>query len=159
MSLDEIDVQLEMKDRLNYPAILEMSLKNIKSTIRTSATSSKINTMILDFLYDIPSSWYDEKFAEDIKKVIKVRNVPNVVKWGAITLSTEYMKRNNIPLEKEIREPDYFTLKNAIINVLDRRNMLVRKDKIEASTGKSLKYETLDDLIDEFGEIEEDAEN
>lgn len=154
MSSEDTEVQLEMKDRLNYPAILEMTLKNIKATIRISPTISKVNTMILDFLYDIPSSWYDIQFAEDIKKVFKIRKVRNIIKWGAITMSEDYMKRNNIPLTKKTKEPDYFLLKNAIINVLDRRNMLVRKDKIESSTGVNLKYATLDDLIDDFEDEE-----
>jgi len=150
------DIQLELKDRLKYTDLIEKSIMNIKSAINADNINiNKINTMIMDLLFDIPSSWYDEDFSKDVKSVIKTRSVPNVVMWAGVSLSKEYMEKHDIPLTKKVRDVDFFRLKNAIVNLLDRRNMLIRKDKIEQSTGRNLKYESLDELIDEMGEEDE----
>lgn len=158
MSSEDFNVQLELKERLNYPEYLENVIKNINSAFNNeNVTMTKIQSMILNFYYDIPRSWKDEEFLTDIKGLITEKKVPNVIKFCRVVMSKEFMKRHKIPLTKKKREVDYFRLKNAIINLLDRLNMLVRKDKIEMSTGKNLKFETLDDLIDEL-EKEENEE-
>ena len=155
-SSDSFNVQLELKERLNYPEYLENVIKNINTAFNNEKISiTKVQVMILNFLHDIPSSWYDKEFVQDIKGVVSVKEVPNIVKFGVSTLSKEYMKKHDIPLTKKVRNVDYFRLKNAIINLLDRLNMLVRKDKIERSTGKNLKYESLDELIDELQKEDE----
>lgn len=153
MSTEDFRVQLELKERLNYPEYLENVIKNINSAFNNEKVSrTKIQDMILNFYYDIPRSWYDETFEKDVKGVIKERKIPNVIKWCGYNMSKEYMKKHEIPLTKKVKEVDYFKLKNAIINLLDRLNMLVRKDKIEMSTGKNLEFESLDDLIDSLSE-------
>lgn len=158
-SSEDYNIQLELKERLRYPEYLEDVIKNINSAFNNEKIStSKVNIMILNFLHDIPSSWYDNEFVEDIKGVITEKIVPNVVKWCGISMSKEYMEKHDIPLTKKVNNVNYFKLKNAIINLLDRLNMLVRKDKIEKSTGKNLKYESLDDLIDELQKEDEENE-
>lgn len=155
------DIQLELKDRLKYTDLIEKSIMNIKSAINSDTINiNKINTMIMDLLFDIPSSWYDEDFSRDVKSVIKIRSIPNVVMWAGVSLSKEYMEKHDLPMTKEVKEVNYFRLKNAIINLLDRRNMLIRKEKVEQSTGRNLEFETLDDLIESLEVDEkEDEEN
>ena len=149
-------VQLEFKERLNYTEYIQHVIENINTSLNNEKTSMlKVQTMIMNLLNDIPDTWYDDKFEKDIKNVIKEREVPNIIEFCGIPLSNNYMKRHKIPLTKKVSEVNFFKLKNAIINVLDRRNMLVRKDKIEMSTGKNLEYETLDDLIDVMAKEEE----
>ena len=149
MSADH--VQLEFKERLNYPEYLQNVIQNINTALNNEKISiNKVKTMIMNLLNDIPNSWYDEAFEKDIKGVTKEKEIPNIIEFSGVALSLDYMKRNKIPLTKKVTDVDFFRLKNAIINLLDRRNMLVRKDKIEMSTGKNLKYESLDDLIEEL---------
>lgn len=151
-------VQLEFKERLNYTEYIQHVIENINSALNNEKVSIiKVNTMIMNLLNDIPNTWYDNEFEKDIKNVTREREVPNVIEFCGVPLSKKYMKKHNIPLTKKIPDVNFFKLKNAIINVLDRRNMLVRKDKIEMSTGKNLQFETLDDLIDEMAK-EEDKE-
>lgn len=152
-------VQLEFKERLNYPEYLQHVIENINTSLNNEKTSMlKVQTMIMNLLNDIPNSWYDPEFEKDIKNVIKEREIPNTIEFCGVALSKNYMKKHKIPLTKKLPEVNFFRLKNAIINLLDRRNMLVRKDKIEMSTGKNLEYATLDDLIDEIAK-EEEKEN
>lgn len=156
---EQYDVQLEFKERLNYTQYLQNVIEAINNALNNEKVSmSKIKIMIMNYLNDIPSSWYDEDFENDIKGVVSEKEVPNIQKWAGVTLSKEYMKKHDIPLTKKVRDVDFFRLKNAIVNLLDRRNMLIRKDKIEQSTGKNLKYESLDELIDEMGEEKENGD-
>ena len=156
MKLSSDQVQLEFKERLNYPEYLQHVIENINTSLNSEKTSMlKVQTMIMNLLNDIPSSWYDEELEKDIKNVIKDREIPNIIEFCGVALSKDYMKKNDIPLTKTIPDVNFFRLKNAIINLLDRRNMLVRKDKIEMSTGKNLQFETLDDLIDEIAKQDE----
>ena len=151
MSSDTPKIQLELKERVNYPEILQKGMLDQKAVIRESTFSmDKLNLMILDQLFDIPSSWYDKKFADEVKSVISTKTVKNTASHAGVQLSVEYMKEHNIPLTKEVKNIDYFKLKLAIRNLLDRLNMLVRKDKIEMSSGKNLSIESLDELIDEM---------
>ena len=150
---DTPDIQLELKERVNYTEVIMKSILNQKDVIKDSNFQlSKLHLMIIDDLFDIPSSWYDEQFAKDIKDVVTIRTVPNQVLSRGVPLSEEYMKRMKIPLTREIKEINYFKLKLAIRNLLDRLNMLIRKDKIEMSTGRNLSIESLDDLIDKLAE-------
>ena len=151
-------IQLELKERVNYPEILQKGMLDQKALIRESTFSmDKLNLMILDQLFDIPSSWYDKKFADEVKNVITTKEVKNTASHAGVQLSEEYMKTHNIPLTKKVKHIDYFKLKLAIRNLLDRLNMLVRKDKIEMSSGKNLDIESLDDLIDQM-EKQDEAE-
>lgn len=156
MSIDEFDIQLELKERINYTEILALSIKNQKELMKSETFSlSKLHLMIIDDLTDIPYTWYDTQFQKDIENVVQKRKVPNIVRFSGRPLSKSYMEKHNIPYEKEVMDIDYFRLKLAIRNLLDRLNMLIRKDKIEMSTGKNLEIESLDDLIDKMGEDEE----
>ncbi len=151
-------VQLEFKERLNYTEYIQHVIENINTSLNNEKTSMvKVQTMIMNLLNDIPDTWYDNKFEEDIKSVITKREVPNIIEFCGVPLSKNYMERHKIPLTKKVSEVNFFRLKNAIINVLDRRNMLVRKDKIEMSTGKNLQFETLDDLIESIA-VEDEKE-
>ena len=148
---DTPEIQLELKERVNYPEILQKGMLDQKAVLKESVFSmAKLNIMILDQLFDIPHSWYDEKFAKEIKSVITEKEVPNMVLHAGVQLSKEYMEKHKIPLTKKVRNIDYFKLKLAIRNLLDRLNMLVRKDKIEMASGKNLSIESLDDLIDKM---------
>jgi len=158
MSTEDFDVQLELKERLNYPEYIEGVIKSINSAFNNEKISrAKVQEMILNFFYDIPRSWKDQRFEDDIKGVITERKIPNVIKFCGYPMSKEYMKKHKIPLTKKVKNINYFKLKNAIINLLDRLNMLVRKDKIEMSTGRNLKFETLDQLIESLGENENES--
>ena len=151
------DIQLELKERVNYTEVIMKSIMNQKEVIKNPNFSlSKLHLMIIDDLFDIPSSWYDKQFANDIDNVVTTKTVPNSIIFAGVALSEKYMKDNSIPLTKEVKDINYFKLKLAIRNLLDRLNMLIRKDKIEASTGKNLEYNSLDDLIDSQPDDEDD---
>ena len=109
MSTDDFNIQLELKERVDYNDIIETSIKNQKEVMKSDNFKlSKLHLMIIDDLTDIPYTWYDKKFILDMKGVVVRREVPNIVRFGKVPLSKEYMKKNKIPLTKQTIDIDYF---------------------------------------------------
>jgi len=150
---EEIDIQLELRDRINYPHVLQSTLMNIKRALANAEIPiEKIEDMMWDFFTDIPHSWYDEQFTDDVKKAFMQRKIDARPIWGDVRLSVATCEKYNMPTEKVVTSINIYILKNAIVNLLHRRDMLVRKKKIEYSTGKNLKIKTLDDLASYEGQ-------
>ena len=150
----EFDPQLELKDRINYPHILTTSIIAMKSSLRDSKEFNlrKVQVMILDLLTDIPDTWKDQQFEDELKKVVKIREVDIRPINAGVRLSKEACKKMRIATTRKTKTINYFRLKNAIVNLLDRRHLLIRKEKIEQSTGRNLDIEHIEDLNLEFDE-------
>ena len=149
----EIDIQLELRDRINYPHVLQSTLLHIKQAIsNTEISPERIEDMMWDFFTDIPHSWYDEEFTVEVKRAFIQKTVDARPLWGDVKLSHEVCEKYNIAVTKTVTGINVYLLKNAIVNLLHRRDMLVRKKKVEYSTGKNLKFETLDDLAQYEGQ-------
>ena len=154
----EIDIQLELRDRINYPHVLQSTLLHIKRAIaNTEINPERIEDMMWDFFTDIPHSWYDEDFTKEVKRAFIQKTVDARPLWGDVKLSKETCDRYEIAVTKTVTGINVYLLKNAIINLLHRRDMLVRKKKVEYSTGKNLRFDTIDDLAKYEGQ-EEDAD-
>lgn len=153
IAVDEIDIQLELKDRINYPHVLQTTLMNIKRAISSGELSiDRIEDMMWDFFTDIPHDWYDNQFSVETKKAFMQKEVDCRPVWGDVKLSPEICKQYGMAVKKTVTTINVYVLKNAIINLLHRRDMLVRKKKIEYSSGKNLKIKTLDDLAEYVGQ-------
>lgn len=156
MSDTELDIQLELKERLPYNSILTASLLNMKKAIgQPEPNLNQIQTLILDMFTDIPRTWHDETFKEDVGKCVTVRKIRVFNEFAGVPLEPEIAEELGLELEKEITEIDFFALKNAIINLLDRLNLLIRKEKIEYSSGVNLE-ETLEDLGENY-DVEQES--
>jgi len=117
---------------------------------------NKIEDMMWDFFTDIPHSWYDETFTEEVMKAFIQKTIDARPIWGDVRLSKETCEKYNMPITKTVTSINIYLLKNAIVNLLHRRDMLVRKKKIEYSTGKNLKFATIDELAKHQGQNTED---
>lgn len=144
----EFDPQLELKDRINYPHILTTSIIAMKSSLRETKEFKmrKVQLLILDLLTDIPDTWKDEEFELELKKVVTVRNIDVRPMNAGVKLSHAACKRMGIRIIRQEKQINYFRLKNAIINLLDRRHLLIRKEKIEQSTGRNLDIQFIKEL-------------
>jgi len=123
--------------------------------MNTDVDLDKVEDLMWDFFTDIPHSWYDVDFTKDVQKAFTMKKVNNRPDWGGVPLSDETCRKYKIEIEKKIPVINIYVLKNAIINLLHRRDMLVRKKKIEYSTGKNL-VDTLDnieDIHDDFDDM------
>jgi len=152
MSSDRI--QLELKDRLNYTYILTKSLFAIEIAVNEKDyDADKVEGLIMLFYYKIPETWKDKQFIDDINASKESKIVDVRPRFGKIPLDKELCKEYGLKIKEKVEYINYLKIVQAIINLMDRLNMLVRKDKIEKSTGKNLDYEKdetdLDSLIDE----------
>ena len=94
---EAFDIQLELKERINYTEILETSIKNKKDVIKADIFRlSKLQLMIIDDFTDIPDSWIDQKYVDDVKSVVVSKTVPNIVEFNGVALSKEYIMKYNI---------------------------------------------------------------
>jgi len=151
MSSDKI--QLELKDRLNYPYILTKSLFAIEMAYsEKDYDADKVEGMIWLLYHKIPETWKDKQFVDAVNDSVESKIVDVRPQFGKIKLNIELCEERGLKINEQVEYIDYFKILQAIINLMDRLNMLVRKDKIEKSTGKNLDYDedetSLDDLID-----------
>lgn len=153
----DMDIQLELKDRLDFTYVVQATLVNFKKAIfNKSVTKTFLDKLMWDFITDIPTSWYDEQFLIDARSSFITSTIDCRPVWGGAKLSEETCLKHGYEITKQHTELNPFVLKNAIINLLHRRDMLVRKKKIEYTTGKNLKYLTLDDLPDSKEDYEDE---
>ena len=89
----------------------------------SKATLEEIENLMWDLFTDIPHPWYDEEFAIDVQKAFNLKEVDVRPKWGGVPLSQEICKKHNIEVKKQIPVLNIYILKNAIINLLHRRDM------------------------------------
>ena len=151
----EFDVQLEMKDRLNYAHVLQTNITAIDRLMgKRDASMKDIQKLILNFLVSIPDAYKDQQFENDMKQVMKVRKIDIRPRNAGTPLSMAYCRKEEIPIYKTVREIKYFKLKNALTNLLHRRNMLIPKRKIEYSTGRNLEKTLADLTLDDIGDDE-----
>lgn len=159
MSESDMGIQLELKDRLPYANYLDQQLRSFEQSLGSDKTSTtNIQLKMLSLFNSIPDSWKDEDFENELKKCIKIRKIDIRPRFGGKPRSVEYCKRKGIPIVKNVRQIDYFKLKRTIINLLDGLQMLIRREKIERSTGRNLNIETIEELEQIYLEDIEDEE-
>jgi hypothetical protein len=152
------DIQLELKDRINYTNILTVTLLAIKRTLlKPDFVLDDLENAIIDFFTDIPNAWYDTQFIKDMKNVVEYKEVEYFGEFAGVPLNEETAKEIGTYRKETTANINYFKLKNNIINLLHRRNLLIRKEKIEYTDGVNIEIETIDDLA-EYEETEYDEE-
>jgi len=145
----EKDAQLELKDRMNYTYVLTLSLIGIEKALGDRLLSNRrIENMIYSLYYKIPETWKDEKFKADLTNCITTKQIDIRPVSCGIQLSIEVCKKLNMPISRQYKKLNVFKLFQSIINLYDRRQLLISKEKIEYTTGKNLSLE-LDSTIDD----------
>lgn len=151
MSESDQQIQFELKERLDYPSILTSALLTLKkANAEPTLNPSRIRNIIIDIYTDIPDSWYDTEFEKDIQNCLTVKFIDVRPEFSGVKMSIELCKQNNITTVKKTKDINWYRLKRAIVNLLDRRAMLVRREKIELSTGENLQFATLEELEKAF---------
>lgn len=155
--MSEMDAQLEIKERLPYTGVLTHSFLKLNNLIgKENPNWNTIQIMIQSFNAEIPKTWRDQKFIDEMKGAIKTKIIDARPSFAGVRMDKETCNELGLPLTKEKPEVDYFMVKNAIVNLLDRLNLLIRKEKIEYSTGVNLS-QTLDDLGEKFEDEQQAA--
>lgn len=133
MSEKELEAELTLKDRLNFPYLLANQILTFqKAILNLEFSEREIREAIESFVHLIPEDWKDQKFEDEIKKAktVKKTDVRPVVA-GGIRMSEETCKELEIPDYKEEEVFDYYKMFQACINLLNRRKMLSKVNPVE----------------------------
>ena len=144
----DVGIQLELKDRMPYSEYLINQLRAFERVVTDPDKKVSMQRIIYSLLKSIPDTWKNKKFLEALKECKTTKKVDVRPSFSGKKYTVEYCVANKIPISKEVSEIDYFKLKNTIINLFDSLQMLIRREKIEYSSGINLDYETIEDLWD-----------
>ena len=144
MSEKEVEAQLTLKDRLNYPYFIGHAILTNNKAILSEYSEKQIIEATKNLRSLIPESWEDEKFKEDLEKAqIKKKTDIRPFVAGNTRMSEEACKEHGIPCFKEEKSFDYEKLRMACINLFDRRGLTARRIFTERVTGKTFKGDNL----------------
>ena len=137
MSETEIEAQLTLKDRLNYPYYLgDAILTRNRSILKEDYSEREIVEATENLLGLIPASWEDEEFKKALEEATITSKIDLRPEFCGFRPSIEYCKENGISTFKEEKSYDYKKLYRACINLIDRRGLTARRGFTEKMTGR-----------------------
>jgi hypothetical protein len=134
------EASLQIRERLPYNYLMsQMVLTFQKAILNIEYSSEELREASEGFVNMIPTSWRDEEFLQDLKfaEILIVQD--NRPEFCGTLATEEFCLKNNIPLTRETKSFDYFKVFNAVINLLNRRGMLLKSQFKEIATGKLYK--------------------
>ena len=142
---------LTIKDKVNLPFLLANAVLNVQNAIIKSEglqSEQEVRESVLCLYNLIPSSWIeeDEKAAEQLAKAVQKRIIDARPEWCGKKCGNKIFdgeKKNQI--EEEWIEP--YKLFRACVDILDRREMLSKKDRTEVIDGRFEKNDGTDSNI------------
>ena len=154
MSETEIEAQLTLKDRLNYPYYLgDAILTRNRSILKENYSEEEIIEATENFLGLIPASWEDKDFKKDLEDATITRKIDVRPEFCGVRPNLEYCEENGIPTFKEEKSYDFRKLFRACINLIDRRGLTAKRKFTEKMTGRPYVGEAEDianSEVDEF---------
>lgn len=139
MSIEDtdIEVQLQLRDRINYPYLITRQIITFQQAILNFDLSpEEIAESIMGFINMIPESWRDEQFNEDLENAVTESEVDCRPSFAGVRLSVEACIEMGVATTIKSTTEDYYTLFHACINLLDRRGMLSKRRFTERMKGK-----------------------
>ncbi|MEM3549937.1 MAG: hypothetical protein QXQ94_07035 [Candidatus Bathyarchaeia archaeon] len=135
---------LTIKDKINYPYILANALLKFQEAIikaEGELSEQEVREAALCLFNMIPKTWYDEKFIKDVKKATFKVKVDVRKEWCGVKVGQ--------PKYEKVEEINPYRLVNACVNLLERRELISKKERIEKVEGV---------YIEPDGEFEEPTE-
>ena len=143
------EVQLTIRDRINYPYILANQILTIQRVLLNEEAAKEVIDSVEALVHQIPDMYKDDSFREEIEKAV-LKIVKDVrPKFGGVTIDEESCVEMGIPTTEEVLEKDPWAILQAVFNLLQRRSMLTRRNFVEKII---LKPDQIDTEYDEEGE-------
>jgi len=136
---ESLDLNLTVRERIDYPFLLANQILNIQRVIiKDYYDPAEIVDAVETLIAMIPATWRltDEDFQDDIKNARVTYPVDIRPSFGGITATHEICEKMGWAVSKEESELNHFKAFNAVINLLDRKRMLTRRNWIEKVTGE-----------------------
>lgn len=143
MSKDEIplldqfpEAQLTMRDRLPYHFVLtQMILTFQKAILNIQYSAEELREAVEGFVNHIPVQWRDQEFTQDLQKAQQLVYEDLRPVFCGVSADRDYCEAQGIPISRLVRTFDYFKVFNAVVNLLNRRHMLLKPQYKEIMTG------------------------
>lgn len=130
------EAKLTLRDRIPTNMLYLYTFLNINKTIKDIKFSeAEIREAVLALVAMVPDELRDEKFKEELKAATKVLVFDVRPVFCEVKASVEYCQRKGIPITQTIQRLDYFGMYHAVFNLLERKNMLFKKQPKEIMTG------------------------
>ena len=116
-----------LTERINYSYVMLEQIRIVDTTYLTG-DENQINLAIQGLYDNIPESWHDDKFRDDVEKAKVIKKIdlrPVVV--GHIRLDESVCKELGIESYRQEVTFNYSAMYRACINLLDRLGILMRK--------------------------------
>lgn len=134
---EDIEVQLTLRDRLNYPYLIAKQIETFQQAILNFDLSpDEISEAIEGFIHMIPASWRDDQFNEDMEEATLETEVDVRPSFAGVKIDIKTCIELGYPVTVKSQESDYYKLFWACINLLDRRGMLSKRRFTEKMDGK-----------------------
>ncbi|MCJ7761054.1 hypothetical protein MUP59_07955 [Candidatus Bathyarchaeota archaeon] len=130
------EAQLTMRDRLPYHFLLsQMILTFQKAILNIQYSAEELREAVEGFVNHIPTLWRDPEFTQDLQKAQQLIYEDLRPMFCGVPADREYCEEMGIPTERLVRTFDYFKVFNAVVNLLNRRHMLLKPQYKEIMTG------------------------
>jgi len=121
---------LTVKDKINYPFILGNALLKFQEAIvkvEGQQSEQEVRESALCLFNLIPTIWYDDQFKKDLEKAtVKVK----------VDIRNEWCgKKVGKPKFENQDQIQPYRLVNAVVDLLERRELLSKKERIEKIEG------------------------
>lgn len=115
-----------LTERINYSYVILQQIRIVDTTYLTG--DEYTIQLAIQGLYDnIPESWHDDKFREDVEAAKKIVKIDKRPRFCNIPASLETCKELGIEPFEMKETNDYSKMYRACINLLDRLGILMRK--------------------------------
>ncbi len=122
------ETKLTIKDKIPLNQLIFLTCLQInKAILNIKYSSDEVVEIVHALICQIPEEEHDEQFLEDLKNAYYIQTVDVRPVFCTTPASLEYCARKKIPAFVREKRPDYRKLYTAAINVLNRRNMLTKK--------------------------------
>lgn len=129
-----IERSLQLKDHIEWQDVLRHQLLLAQEAFK-SMDSRIINSSIVALQAQIPSTWHDEKFKQDLKDSEKELVFDIRPLCCGIKLSVEYCQAKGIPTSRKQKIIDPVKRLHALINLLDRKGYTTGRQYTEENLG------------------------
>lgn len=132
----DISFNLTIRDRINFPFLLAEQISTFqKAILNTDYSRREIEESIQGLAGMIPSRWEDEQYQKDRDASTEEYEVDNRPTFAGVPSSNQFCEDRGIPLTRTETRKNYFKLLHAVIDLLERRGMLSRRQFTEQPTG------------------------
>jgi len=122
------ETKLTIKDKIPLNQLIFYTCLNInKAILNIKYSSDEVVEIVYALICLIPDEERDEQFLEELENAYYIQTVDVRPEFCMTKASLEYCKRKKIPAFIQEKVPSYRKLYSACINVLNRRNMLTKK--------------------------------